>query len=128
MKRKIIVLMMLLLGNLSFSKVIDFNKPNNGNEIENILINKKISIIEFYVDGCKPCLKMKDVLENVSNGIEVDIVKINADKYRNVAQLYNVNSYPRIIILKEGNIINEIRGTRSVNELKQEIVKSINVK
>lgn len=128
MKRKMIVFMMLLLSNLSFSKVVEFKGFTNSNEIENILINKNISIIEFYVDGCKPCLKMKDVLENVSNDIHIDIVKINADKYRNVAQLYNVNSYPRILILKEGNIINVIRGTRSVNELKQEIVKSINVK
>lgn len=82
---KLFILSLFLVCNLSFSKVIVFDKPSNSNEVENLLINNKIGIIEFYLNTCKPCLKMGKILEKVSNEIEIDIIKLNGRIYNNVA-------------------------------------------
>lgn len=124
-KSKILLIICLLFSTLSFSKLIEFNGEKNGTKLENIIINKNFSIIEFYKPTCKPCLKYDKTLEFVSNELNLDITKINLQAYNNLSKLYNISAYPTIIIFENGKIAKRIVGTRTSEHLIYDITEVI---
>ena len=59
-------------------------------------------LVDFYADWCGPCRMMGEILEGIN---DIDILKVNVDKYPLIAKRYGVMSIPTLMIFENGNVI-----------------------
>lgn len=57
-------------------------------------------LVDFYADWCGPCKMLGPVLEKVSD--EIEVVKVNIDKYPELAREYGVMSIPCVVLFENG--------------------------
>ena len=76
-------------------------------------------LVDFYSTTCGPCMAMYDDYEDAALGfaLTVRFLKINADKYQEVAREYGVTGLPTIIAFKKGQEINRISSQLSQVQL-----------
>lgn len=83
------------------------------------IIKKDLVIVDFYADWCGPCRLMSQELEELKKEQnELEIVKINVDKFNNLAAEHHIMSIPTIEIYKKGKIINKYIGYITKEEIK----------
>jgi len=65
-------------------------------------------LVDFYSPVCGPCMAMYDDYEDAALGfpLKVRFLKVNADKYQQVAKKYGVSGLPTIIAFKKGQEVN----------------------
>ncbi len=73
----------------------EFNEKINGDYV----------LVDFFATWCGPCKMLGPILENVSRNIEV--VKVDVDKFENLARNYSVMSIPTLILFKKGQIVDK---------------------
>ncbi len=93
-------------------------KKYDGEKFEDL---KGVYLIDFYADWCGPCKMLGKVLEQLEN---INILKINVDEEEELAKEYAVMSIPYVLIVKDGEIVKELIGFHSKEDL-EEILKEI---
>ena len=83
----------------------------------NDYINKDIVLFDFYADWCGPCKMLSPVLEELSKLKDIDIYKINVDKYPSKAREYGVMTIPTLILYKNGLLVKKNIGYLTIDEL-----------
>jgi thioredoxin len=71
-----------------------------------IYAGKKPCLVDFYADWCAPCRITSPILEELSKEYagKINIYKVNIDKERELASLFNVQSIPTFLFCPmEGN-------------------------
>ena len=71
------------------------------NDFDREITSGKV-LVDFYADWCGPCRMMGDVLEEIT---DINILKVNVDKFPLIAQRYGVMSIPTLLLFKDGKII-----------------------
>lgn len=76
-------------------------------------------IVDFYSTTCGPCMAMYEDYEDAALGfgLKVHFLKINADKYQNIAAEYGVSGLPTLIAFKGTKEINRVSRQLSQTEL-----------
>ena len=92
---------------------------NDGNITENELVKEGYHLVDFYAEWCGPCKMMGPVLESIED--KIDIIKIDVDKFPDLAQEYRVMSIPDLMIFKDGEKILESVGFQSKEDLEEVI-------
>ncbi|HRP89807.1 MAG TPA: thioredoxin [Edaphocola sp.] len=94
----------------------------------NELVNDdKPVLIDFYATWCGPCQTMAPILENVKDqiGDQARVVKIDVDKFQEIAAKFEVRSIPTLMMFKQGKIIWRHTGIASTNELMKQLKNNI---
>lgn len=88
---------------------------DNFNEVLN---SDNLIVVDFYADWCGPCRMLSPIIAELSDKYS-DIVfgKVNVDNEELLARKYNITGIPNIIIFKDGDIVNNIVGLRSKEEI-----------
>lgn len=62
-------------------------------------------VIDFYADWCGPCKQVAPLLEELSEEYDgkVNIYKVDADTYAEIAMLFNIRSIPTILFIPVGD-------------------------
>ena len=61
-----------------------------------------MELLYFYMEGCGYCKKFNPIWENLKMSIkDINLVKINGPKNKNLTQRYKVRGYPTIILIKD---------------------------
>ena len=73
-------------------------------KFSNLISGEDPVLVDFYADWCSPCKTMAPILQEVKSdlGGKVRIIKVNVDKNPKVAQKFDVQSIPTLILFKEG--------------------------
>lgn len=95
--------------------MIKYLEKNNFNE----LVKEGYYLVDFYAEWCGPCKMMGPVLESIED--KIDIIKIDVDKFPDLAQEYRVMSIPDLMIFKDGEKILESVGFQSKEDLEEVI-------
>ncbi len=95
--------------------MIKYLEKNNFNE----LVKKGYHLVDFYAEWCGPCKMMGPVLESIED--KIDIIKIDVDKFPDLAQEYRVMSIPDLMLFKDGEKILESVGFQSKEDLEEVI-------
>lgn len=100
-------------------------KEINQSEFEqNVLNGSGLSVVDFFATWCKPCQMLAPVIEEVSNMYEnVSFYKIDIDKETALAEKYYIMSVPTIMFFKDGKLLDQVIGYRSVEEMQELVLK-----
>lgn len=92
-----------------------------GNELEQSLLEAKVSLLDFWAKDCTYCLKLNPVLESLDEemGDKLVIAKINVDTSPAIAEKYRVRSLPTLILLLKGEQKQKILGFKTLQQLHQ---------
>ncbi|RXJ98260.1 thioredoxin [Arcobacter sp. CECT 8986] len=88
-------------------------------------IKDKNVIVDFYATWCPPCKIMTKNLtkyEEVKNQ-NVTIYKVDVDKDPELAQKFGIRTIPTLIYFKDGKVVKQEVGVRSVPELQSNVKK-----
>ncbi len=85
-------------------------------DFDSLIKDKKV-LVDFYADWCGPCKMLAPVLEEISDKISIDILKVDVDKFPDIAERYNVFSIPTIYIIDKGEILKSHTGYLNPTEL-----------
>ncbi len=95
-------------------------------EFEEIISQEKVVIADFFATWCGPCRMISPIIEQLSEEFseKVRVIKIDIDKENELANMYNIQSVPTVIIFKDGEIHSSEVGLRSINDYRN-IINSI---
>ena len=83
------------------------SETTNKTETFNDIINgDKPVLVDFFAEWCGPCKMQAPILKQTKDklGDQVRIIKIDVDKNPEVAQQFQVQGVPTLILFKKGQI------------------------
>ena len=67
------------------------------------LINNKLVLVDFYATWCGPCRMISPIIDEVAKETtDLTVVKVDVDKYPNIATKYGIMSIPTLKVFKNG--------------------------
>ena len=96
------------------------------NEEFSELINNshKVVAVDFFAEWCMPCVMLEPVIEDLAEEMkEVKFVKVNVDDNGALARENKVSTIPCLIIFKEGQEVDRIRGVQPRALIREKIGK-----
>lgn len=92
----------------TFSEVINSGKP---------------VLVDFYAEWCAPCKMMPPILKELKEMMKdnLTILKIDVDKNPHVAQAFEIQGVPTLIIFKDGEIRWRQSGVANAKQLQHVI-------
>jgi len=99
-------------------KAITSNK-----EFNDLVKGGKPFVIDFYADWCGPCQTLLPTVEKLSEEFKetVDIVKVNIDRHRALAEKFKVMSIPQIFFMQNNEVKDQVKGLTSEHTLRKKI-------
>jgi thioredoxin len=84
---------------------------------------KTPAIVDFYADWCRPCVALSPTMEEMAAKYKGKIIiyKVNVDKAKNLATVFNIQSIPTLMFFK----LNEQPGQLVGAPRKAELEKTI---
>lgn len=100
-------------------------------EVEKEIFESEIKegavLLDFYSKTCGPCKMLAFVLNDIekeySNSLK--IIKIDFEENEDLVKKYNVEGYPTIIMLKDGQVVSRKSGLQQKPVLKNMIEEII---
>ncbi len=91
---------------------------------EDLLESSSIPVlVDFYATWCGPCQMMAPILEQVGADLRdrLQVVKIDTDKYPNLASKYQIEALPTLVLFKDGQPAERIEGVIQAQQLIQHL-------
>ena len=84
----------------------------NESNFDSFVNDNSLAIIDCWAPWCGPCRRMSpivDGLADISKG-EIKVGKLNTDDNQATAMRFNIASIPRLLIYKDGALVDTIVG------------------
>ncbi len=96
-------------------------------DFNEIIQQSKPTLVDFFATWCGPCRMQAPILEEVKKtlGDKVNIIKIDIDQNQPLAQRYNVQSIPTLIVFKGGEALWRAVGVQQANILEAKLREHI---
>lgn len=94
------------------------------NSFEELLAGSEMPVlVDFYAAWCGPCQMMAPILDQVNAQMKqrLRVVKINTDKYPQLASQYHIHALPTLVLFKQGKPVDRIEGVMPVGQLLQHL-------
>ncbi|CAA6660545.1 unnamed protein product [Spirodela intermedia] len=100
--------------------------PSFDDLVEN---SDKPVLVDFYATWCGPCQFMVPILDEVSTELKdkLVVVKVDTEKYPDIANRYGVEALPTFIIFRDGKPCDRFEGALPANQLIRRIEDALQV-
>ena len=98
------------------------------NNFEDTVLNSDTPIVvDFWAEWCGPCKMIAPSLEQLANEYAgtFKVGKLNVDDNRETAMKYGIRSIPTLLVIKEGDVAEQIVGAHPKDTLKDKILSAI---
>jgi thioredoxin 1 len=77
-------------------------------------------VVDFYATWCGPCRQFSPMLDRAAGGYtgKIKFVKVNLDESPGLAQNYQVQGIPTVLLFKDGKLADRILGVPTEADLK----------
>ena len=79
-----------------------------------LLTEKGITLVDFYTEWCGPCKMLASILEEIDY---MEILKVDADKFPDLARKFGIMSVPTLCFYKDGVVMQKEIGYRTPEEI-----------
>ena len=88
-------------------------------QFEEIISESRPTVVDFYATWCGPCRRQIPIIDNFKEkmGDEVNVVKVDIDQEKELAERYRIQSVPTIMIFKNGEVVWRASGIQSHTDL-----------
>ena len=94
---------------------IDINKNNFHEEVMN---SDKPVLLDFWAPWCGPCRRVVPIVEEIAKERpDIKVGKVNVDLESELAGEFGVMSIPTLVVIKDGQIVNQSMGARPKNAI-----------
>ena len=101
---------------------IDINKNNFQDEVMN---SEKPVLLDFWAPWCGPCRRVVPIVEEIAKERpDIKVGKVNVDLESELAGQFGVMSIPTLVVMKNGQIVNQSMGARPKNAILALLQKS----
>ena len=96
-------------------KVLHINKDNFHKEVLN---SEKPVLLDFFASWCGPCRMVGPILNEIAEEREdIKVCKVDIDEQPELASRYRVMSVPTLMVLKDGNIVEQSIGAKPKHQI-----------
>ena len=89
---------------------ININKNNFQSEVLN---SEKKVLLDFWAPWCGPCRMVVPIVEEIARErSDIKVGKINVDENPELAGQFGVMSIPTLMVIENGEIVNQALGAR----------------
>jgi thioredoxin 1 len=107
-------------------KVIPLNATQWGEKV----LNSDIPVlVDFWAEWCGPCRMVGPIVEQLAQSLKgkVKVSKLNVDQNKDIAEKYNIQSIPSLVLFKNGNEIARIVGFSPKEKYEKFVNNALNV-
>lgn len=98
-------------------------KITDDNFKQQVLENKNPVLVDFWAPWCRPCQALVPVIDELAQETAGQFVvgKLDIDQNTQTTRAYDVKSIPTLIIFKNGQEVDRIRGVQTKEALKAKL-------
>ncbi len=84
-------------------------------------------VVDFWAEWCGPCKMIAPSLEQLADEYAgtFKVGKLNVDDNRETAMKYGIRSIPTLLVIKEGDVAEQIVGAHPKDTLRDKILTAI---
>lgn len=96
---------------------ITIGKSNFQDEVMN---SDKPVLIDFWATWCGPCRMLAPIIEEIANEHnDIKVGKVNVDEEAELAEEFNIESIPTLVLIKNGKIVSRSLGYRPKSDIEE---------
>ena len=86
---------------------------NKNNFETEVLQSDKVVLLDFFAQWCGPCKMIAPALEEIAaENDHIKVCKIDVDEDPELARKFKVTSIPLLVVMKNGQIVEQALGAR----------------
>ena len=94
---------------------LKINQENFQNEVMN---SDKPVLLDFWAPWCGPCRMVAPIVEEIAEERpDIKVGKVNVDEAQDLAMQFGVISIPTLVVVKNGEVVNQSVGARPKNQI-----------
>jgi len=94
------------------------------------VLNSDIPVlVDFWAEWCGPCRMVGPIVEQLAQSLKgkVKVSKLNVDQNQDIAEKYNIQSIPSLVLFKNGNEIARIVGFSPKEKYEKFVNNALNI-
>ena len=95
--------------------VVTITKENFQKEV---VESEKRVLLDFWASWCGPCRMLSPIVDEIAEErTDIKVGKVNVDEQQELAATFNVMSFPTLIVLDKGQVVNQCVGVRPKKQI-----------